>query len=76
MQKSTKLEVLQALKEYGVVTKSDLHTEILASEKRTDLKINSLKMEIKKDLNKLERSLTIKITKSKNDLANRVANAF
>lgn len=78
MQKTTKSELFEALKEYGVltkkdlpvifneygvVTKKDLRAEISASESRTDLK-----------LNKLERSLTIKITKSKNDLAERIAN--
>lgn len=89
MAKFTKTEIVEALKdygvltkkdmpvifqEYGVATKSDLHTEILASEKRTDLKLANLKTEIKKDLTRLERSLTIKITKSKNDLADRIAN--
>ncbi len=67
----TKLDLLKTLREelpsilsnYGVVTKTELHTEILASEKRTDIK-----------LKKLERSLTIKITKAKNDVADRIAN--
>lgn len=67
MQKNTKLELLEALKEYGVLTKdllptalkeygvatkTDLHTEILKSEKRT----------------------AIRLTKVKNDLAGRIVN--
>lgn len=56
MQKSTKTEILEALKEYGVVTHSELKSvlrdEILKSERRT----------------------AIRLTKVKNDLANRIAN--
>lgn len=67
MTKSIKTEMLEALKEYGVVTHTELKfvvkDEILKSEKRTDFK-----------LKKLERSLAIKITKSKNDLSDRIAN--
>ena len=63
MVKSTKSEILEALKEYGVATKTDL----VILEKKIDVK-----MDLK--LKKLERSLTIKITKAKNDLAGRIAN--
>ena len=69
-----KSELPQVLSDYGVVTKTELKQEIVASEKRTDLKLNSLRIEIKKDLTKLERSLAVKITKSKKDLAERIAN--
>lgn len=50
--KSIKVELLEALKEYGVVTRSELSSEILKSERRT----------------------AIRLTKVKNDLAERVAN--
>ena len=51
-----KLEILEALNEYRVVTQNDLKGLVT-----------------KRDLDRLERSLTVKITKSKNDLANRIA---
>lgn len=63
MAKSTKSEILEALKEYGVLTKKDMPDIFKEHGVATQ-----------RDLNRLERSLTIKITKSKNDLADRIAN--
>ena len=63
MQKTIKTEILEALKEYGVLTKADMPAIFKEHGVVTQ-----------KDLTRLERSLTIKITKSKNDLAERIAN--
>lgn len=52
MTKSIKVELLEALKDYGVVTRSEMSSEILKSERRT----------------------AIRLTKVKNDLAERIAN--
>lgn len=64
MAKSIKTEIFEALKEYGVVTQSELKKQLSNYPTKVDLKIEILKS---------ERRTAIRLTKVKSDLAQRIA---
>lgn len=69
-----KNELPQILSGYGVVTKTNLSETLGEYGVATQKDLVVLENKIDSKLKKLERSLTIKITKCKNDIAERIAN--
>ena len=78
MVKTTKTEIIEALKDYGVISRENLAEALkeygVLTKKDMPAIFKDYGVATQNDLTRLERSLTIKITKSKNDLAGRIAN--